>query len=300
MIGLSTHKPWQAALLFAASSGLLAACSHDWDVYLPPGGTASGSGGNGAAGGANSGGWGGAPVITGKCPQSDPGAPTLVTIPTPEHYAMCIGESEVTRGQYATWLDTAPSAPAGMPAACASVASYTPTASWPPGGIALDSPVAFVNWCDAYAFCLAHGQRLCGKIGPAGGNVDFSSSNVPGVSEWFNACTNAGSSTYPYGASYVADRCDGLDYGANKAVTVKSLAECRGRAAVFDLSGNVWEWEDSCEPGDAGSPLGDQCRQRGGAYNGPQEDLQCQSSSQTGRGLAYATLGFRCCANPLP
>jgi formylglycine-generating enzyme len=304
---LSAPKPWQAALLAACGCGLLAACSHDWDVYLPPvGGTTTGSGGSGATGGGNPGGWGGTPVILGTCPDSDPAAPTLIKLPNVENRSLCIGESEVTRAQYEVWLTAmgpAPHpAPDGMPTACASITDYTPSASWPPGGLGLDGPVTFVNWCDGYAFCLAHGQRLCGHVGLTGGNVDFTESNLPGASEWFSACTNAGNTGFAYGNTYVANRCNGLDYGANKALGVMTLVECRGMAPVFDLSGNVWEWEDSCESDatDAGNPLDDQCRQRGGAYNGPQEDLRCGSSSQTGRGLSYATLGFRCCANPIP
>jgi formylglycine-generating enzyme required for sulfatase activity len=63
---------------------------------------------------------------------------------------------------------------------------------------------------------------------------------------------------------------------------------------VYDLSGNVWEWEDSCN-NYAGS--GDYCRLRGGSCNYYDEYLRCAYGDSDTRALDYsAYVGFRCCA----
>jgi hypothetical protein len=58
------------------------------------------------------------------------------------------------------------------------------------------------------------------------------------------------------------------------------------------MSGNVAEWEDSCEnqtgPRDA-------CHVRGGAFNGVGQDVGCRSAAGLSRRSSAAHVGFRCC-----
>ena len=78
-----------------------------------------------------------------------------------------------------------------------------------------------------------------------------------------------------------------------QTVAVGSLASCvtltAGYAGVVDLSGNVWEWEDSC----SGTGQAVACRIRGGAFF--RSDLSCSHDDGNIRVLISNYIGFRCC-----
>jgi hypothetical protein len=70
-------------------------------------------------------------------------------------------------------------------------------------------------------------------------------------------------------------------------------APCQGGAPdLWQMSGNVAEWEDSCS-GSTGA--GDLCQVRGGWYGSNSTELQCDDSSTATRAYASAEVGFRCC-----
>lgn len=77
---------------------------------------------------------------------------------------------------------------------------------------------------------------------------------------------------------------------------VGSAAGCHGTVApfdaLFDLSGNVWEWEHSCD-GTTGSS--DRCRLRGGAFNNYASYLTCGYGYNANRDIQFERGGFRCC-----
>jgi sulfatase modifying factor 1 len=139
-----------------------------------------------------------------------------------------------------------------------------------------------------------HTQRLCGKIG--GGSNGFDDYADATKSQWFNACTSGGQNVYPYGDAYSSSVCNGDGSGT---VPVGSEIGCQssasGYAGVYDLSGNVWEWEDSCS---ANSGSSDHCRFRGGSFDyfyGV--GLDCDSVDGSGaRGDRGYFSGVRCCA----
>jgi formylglycine-generating enzyme required for sulfatase activity len=152
-------------------------------------------------------------------------------------------------------------------------------------------PQVCVDWCDAYAYCQGVGKRLCGKIG-GGANAFVDHANAM-RSQWFNACSSGGQDVYPYGDTYNAQACN----GASSATTVAgSLSTCQSSAegykGVYDLSGNVWEWEDSCN-GNTGTL--DNCRLRGGSLN-LDDYLRCDDDLFSSRDDASDYIGFRCCA----
>ena len=204
--------------------------------------------------------------------------------------------TEVTEGQYDEWLATNPALPDSTDANCGwkSTGSY---AQYGPGdytGADADHhPVVNVDWCDAYAYCAGVGKRLCGAI--QGGPNDVSSYADSTASQWYRVCSSGGTNAYPYGNAYQSSFCQGTDYG-DTSLAVGSLANCvtsaTGYAGVYDLSGNVWEWEDSCDgSGESGS-----CGIRGGSFGNGGWVLACSTDLSNPRYFTDRHDGFRCCS----
>jgi len=203
--------------------------------------------------------------------------------------AYCIDLTEVTAKQYSVFLASSPST-ANQPPECAFNTSYVPTETVQPDNF----PARDIDWCDAHAYCAWAGKRLCGAVG--GGPASFT--NFAAVTdEWYSACSNAGQLMYPYGATYEPLYCNGADLNdAGQPVAVGSLAKCVGpQAGLFDLSGNVREWQDSCDPNLQGGA--EQCVTRGGAADDPQSNLSCPAHQKDARNYSSKHLGFRCCSD---
>jgi formylglycine-generating enzyme required for sulfatase activity len=209
--------------------------------------------------------------------------------------AFCIDATEVTNSDYAAWLATSPST-ATQPAACAFNVSFLPASGWPAPPADGGRPVSRVDWCDAHAYCAGVGKRLCGHLG--GGVLAFGAFADPTQSEWMAACSNGGTTAYPYGDGYVAATCDGKDAQLQQTAVAGSEAQCHGPsgvyASLFDMSGNVAEWEDACS-GTSGP--NDVCRRRGGSYKDGSTALGCAADpGNTPRSFTGSSTGFRCCA----
>ncbi|MBI5536831.1 MAG: SUMF1/EgtB/PvdO family nonheme iron enzyme [Deltaproteobacteria bacterium] len=236
----------------------------------------------------------GSACACGPLEQCSPGqfcTPKLVSLPA----GYSIDATEVTRAQYEAWLDTSP-ALNGQPPWCASWnTDYTPSCEWPPTAHR-NEPVVCVDWCDAYAYCKGVGKRLCGSRD--GGPNDYDAFADGSKSQWFHACSSNSANEYPYGASYDGTACNGKGKGAAWMIECGSLASCQSPladfAGVFDLSGNVWEWEDSCN-GATGKD--DWCRLRGGSFVSDSAYLRCASANSSPRysGVGHF-VGIRCCS----
>jgi formylglycine-generating enzyme required for sulfatase activity len=243
----------------------------------------------------------------------------------------CIDNIEVTKKDYNDFYGANPDINA-QPPECAWNKVYTPTSDWPPqlqpatwnGG----DPVRSIDWCDAYAYCKWKGKRLCGQIG--GGAV------TPGVDnndyqkdEWYNACSANAQNAYPYGTTFQDEGTKMIPDGDGGTIVVygsgcnykpfapgafdqnnyvipqtdpggglnSNMFACQGGpVGVYNMSGDVAEWENSCDgAGDAG-PM-DNCVVRGGSYmaNSDPTQLACNATKSVARDTTSPDIGIRCC-----
>lgn len=103
-----------------------------------------------------------------------------------------------------------------------------------------------VDWCDAYAFCQWSGKDLCGAT--SGGPIATASARDTKKSMLPSTCSREGTRSFPYGNTFDAKACNGQGPGVGDTVPVGTTPTCEGGyAGVFDLSGNVAEWINSCD-----------------------------------------------------
>jgi formylglycine-generating enzyme len=219
----------------------------------------------------------------------------LVTVGTASGPKFGIDATEVTFGQYSAWLAINPALPSSADADC----GWKATGTYAPDPRCVQqypgNPINCVDWCDAYYYCQTVGKRLCGKIG--GGPNAFGDYASASLSQWYNACTSGGVNQYSDGGNA---NCNGQDYwtqlhsGTPQVSGVGTFRGCTssvaGYTGVYDLSGNVWEWEDSCD----GNGQSSSCRHRGGAFNVAGAALRCDYNESMPRSSTGS--GFRCCS----
>jgi hypothetical protein len=145
------------------------------------------------------------------------------------------------------------------------------------GGMATSTrfsqPARSVTFEQASSACANAGKRLCTAV------------------EWGAACGGEGDLTYPYGDEYETGACNGFD--ALRGDTVESgalLERCVSKDGVYDLSGNVWEWNSTAYLDGSRRGL------VGGSFRSNENGLRCITEDN------YAlpdevndAFGFRCC-----
>lgn len=207
-----------------------------------------------------------------------------------------IDATEVTRAQYLKFVLAMGDTPSGSLPECAENLWYSPEFVWPlldrP-----DHPVVGVDWCDAYDYCKWAEKRLCGRIG--GGANPFEELEGDPHGQWFDACSSGGKYIYPYGDSFAPDACNCMkQMSTDSTAAVGSYAGCSSPDApysgIHDLSGNVQEWEDSCQE----TSFQGSCRLRGGGFFMDMQYLRCDYLDNAPRSMAMESIGFRCCSDP--
>jgi formylglycine-generating enzyme len=217
------------------------------------------------------------------CPEPRHGPAMVAVVANGDPY--CIDSTEVINAEYLLFLD-APDRKPSTSARCSWNADFTPD-----GGLhgLADEPVTNVDWCDAFSYCLWAGKRLCRAVGDVGDAYrDFA---VAEVDEWYNACSSGGVNAYPYGDDFSGGACNGLEKGGSLE-PVRAADACVTAADLYDLSGNVAEWEDACDGDDSAS---DNCRVRGGSYRDGAGALACAADLVMPRNAFGSGIGFRCC-----
>src|SRR5262249_44815840 len=177
------------------------------------------------------------------------GATTSMVLvkPTDATKSFCIGTTEVTVGQYQAFLDATRNGSEvdAQPKACAFNDSYRPATT--PSDTSL--PMGNVDWCDAYMYCIFAGKHLCGELG--GGEVALENIASTDHDAWFFACTEGDPSTheFPYGKPWAGGKCWDAQPNSTPPKDVGTMPDCKGDKApfdaLFDMSGNVGEWEDA-------------------------------------------------------
>jgi formylglycine-generating enzyme required for sulfatase activity len=201
--------------------------------------------------------------------------------------SFCIDSTEVTETHYRAFLDSAPN-PSLQPSMCSWNTTFVPTTvtfSNP------NHPIAKTDWCDALAFCTWAGKRLCGNVAD-GGPLSVADAVDPQKDEWMIACTRLGTRAYVYGATYQPRACNDWSVDAGAAADVGTFPKCEGGyPGLFDMNGNVTEWDNACDVQPGG---GRNCVDRGASWLA---DGHCGYASADDWTNTSSDWGIRCCAS---
>lgn len=134
-------------------------------------------------------------------------------------------------------------------------------------------PSVFITYYQAKIVCKISGKRLCT------------------IEEYISACTgNNRTYNYPYGSSWLSDRCNDTGFLGTPAKT-GSFPSCVSSFEAYDMSGNVEEWAEPTQDVDNPVAMGGNagCRYR------DKDCSMCSAAKGYSPLTTSKTLGFRCC-----
>lgn len=126
-------------------------------------------------------------------------------------------------------------------------------------------PQTGVTLAEAAAACAERGARLCTS------------------DEWEAACRGEGESSWPYGWTFRAGKCNGSPDDPSEIAPAGSMPECVSASGAVDMSGNAAEWD------------ADGFARGGSATDG--SDGRCSKRRKRSPDRAHSDVGFRCCAD---
>lgn len=198
--------------------------------------------------------------------------------------------TEVTVGQYKVFLAENSSLPKQSPECAGNIDLGTP------GGGADNLPRVNVDWCDAQSYCKWAGMQLCGVIGMPGAHLPPANAADEKLDQWAAFCKGPSKTAYPYGSVYDENACNGPNAASPPSgpVVVASKTGCSVSNLIFDMTGNVSEWVDSCVGYTA---MTETCLTRGGSYQTKgSTGVSCNGAEvNIPRSAQQPDIGFRCC-----
>lgn len=154
----------------------------------------------------------------------------------------------------------------------------------------VNSPVVYVGWNDAYAYCEWVGRRL------------------PTEAEWEHAASGPDNREYPWGDSSPTSRQANFNWNLGNTARITGYPEGASYYGAYNMAGNVWEWVSdwyewdyysvSPEKNPQGPTSGNYRVRRGGSWESYDNTLRSSYRTWDFPGRKVSGGGFRCAASP--
>lgn len=188
----------------------------------------------------------------------------------------------VTQVQYAEFVATGQAPPPSSEGGAGPATDEARRFAWHDGRPPLgreEHPVVLVSWSDAERYCAWRGA-LAGE-----------SRRLPTSAEYEKAARGEAGLVYPWGNVYEPDKLNSAVRGPGDTTPVGAYVEGASPFGVLELAGNVAQW--TATRSDAGEVI-----VKGSAWSDHAGLGRGAGGLARPAGTRYATVGFRCAADP--